>query len=385
MKLHEYQGKELLNNEGVYIPDSRLAYFAEDAWMISSDLGYPVMLKAQVLAGGRGRSGGIKKCNSAEDVRLFSRQMFGSTISTRQTGSEELKIRKILVEKALEYEKEFYLSFVIDNKSASIALIISKEGGMDVEETAIKSPQLIKKIIINPYSGFLPFYARVIATFLEIESKAADLFSLLSKLYNIYMKKECTMMEINPLVLTLDGRIVPLDVKIDIDDNALVRHKEIVRLKDFSDMDEEELEARIYGLNFIKLSGNIGCMVNGAGLAMATMDFIMQAGGNPANFMDVGGVATPETIKHGFEILSRDRRLKAIFVNIFGGIVRCDKVAAGILEATESGKMSLPVIIRLSGSNVSEGWKMLKNVDERFFPVDSVEQARDIINRIVSF
>lgn len=384
MKLHEYQGKALLRSEGVDIPESRVSYFPEEAWMISMDIGYPVMLKAQVLAGGRGKSGGIKKCNSAEEVRTQSQLMFGTVLKTKQSGAEGLKIRKVLVEKALEYEKEFYVSFVIDQKSAAIALIISKEGGMEIEELSAKSPHLINKILINPYAGFLPFHARAIAGFLNLETKISEIHTLFSKLYRIFMEKECTLLEINPLVITQQGRLVPLDVKIDVDDNALIRQKDIVRLRDLSEMDEDEIEARFYGLNFIKLDGNIGCMVNGAGLAMATMDFIKQAGGSPANFLDVGGVATPETISHGFEILTREQSLKAIFVNIFGGIVRCDKVANGIIQATKKSNVTLPIIIRLSGSNVEEGWKILNNAKGNFHPAYTVEQAKDIINRMVS-
>ncbi len=384
MKLHEYQGKALLRGEGIYIPESRVAYFPEEAWMISMNLGYPVMLKAQVLAGGRGRSGGIRKCSSAEEVRIHSRQMFGSVLVTRQTGDSGLNIRRILVEKAIEFDKEFYLSFVIDHKSAAVALIVSKAGGTGIEETAKETPDMVREIIINPYAGFLPFHARMIATFLDIETKAAELFTLLGKLYHIFTERECTMLEINPLVQTTDGKLVPLDVKIDVDDNALIRQKEITRMRDLSEMDEDEIEARFHGLNFIKLNGNIGCMVNGAGLAMATMDFIKQAGGNPANFLDVGGVATPDTIRHGFEILSRDKRLKAIFVNIFGGIVRCDKVAEGIVMAIKSNNMTLPVIIRLSGSNVEEGWRILNEANDSFFKAHTIEQARGIINSIVS-
>lgn len=384
MKLHEFQGKTLLRSEGVDIPESRVSYFPEEAWMISMDIGYPVMLKAQVLAGGRGKSGGIKKCSSAEEVRMQSQLMFGTILKTKQSGSEGLKIRKVLIEKALEFEKEFYVSFVIDQKSAAIALIISKEGGMEIEELSAKSPHLINKILINPYAGFLPFHARAIAGFLNLESKTAEIHTLFGKLYRIFMEKECTLLEINPLVMTQQGRLIPLDVKIDIDDNALIRQKDIVRLRDLSEMDEDEIEARFYGLNFIKLDGNIGCMVNGAGLAMATMDFIKQAGGSPANFLDVGGVATPETISHGFEILAREKFLKAIFVNIFGGIVRCDKVANGIIRATQNSNVTLPIIIRLSGSNMEEGWQILNNAQGNFHPAYTVEQAKDIINRMVS-
>lgn len=385
MKLHEYQGKTLLRNAGVDVPESMVSYFPEEAWMISMDTGYPVMLKAQVLAGGRGKSGGIKKCYSAEEVRTQSQLMFGSVLKTKQSGNEGLKIRKVLVEKALDYEKEYYVSFVIDRQSATIALIISKEGGMEIEDISEKSPGLIKKLLINPYAGFLPFHARTIAGFLNLETKIADIYNLFSKLYHVFMEKECTMLEINPLVITQSGRLIPLDVKIDIDDNALIRQKDVLRLRDLSELDEDEIEARFYGLNFIKLEGNIGCMVNGAGLAMATMDFIKQAGGSPANFLDVGGVATPETISCGFEILSREKTLRAIFVNIFGGIVRCDKVASGIIHATQNNNITLPVIIRLSGSNVDEGWKILENARGNFHPAYTVEQAKNIINRLVSF
>ena len=384
MKLHEYQGKAILKEEGIVLPESRLTYYPEDAWMVSMEIGCPVMLKAQVLSGNRGKSGGIKKCFDSSQVKKEAIKMFGSKIVTKQSNNQQLKIRKILVEKTVDIKKEFYVSLNMDRETASILIIISEHGGVNIEDLAQKNHDVIKKIYINPYVGFQMFHARTIASFLKINKQIEKIKQLFDKLYKIFISKDCMMLEINPLVLTTSNDIIPVDVKMDIDDNSLFRQKKIARFKDATEQIYDEVEAKFFGLNFIKLEGNIGCMVNGAGLAMATMDFIKQCGGEPANFLDVGGVATPETISKGFEILNREKNLNGIFINIFGRIVRCDKVAKAIIDATNKINISIPIVIRLSGSNLDEGLDILKKSKKNFHIASTVEEAIKHIKKIVN-
>ncbi len=383
MNLHEFQGKEILSGYGVRLPESRVAYHPDEAWMHSMQMGFPCVVKAQVHAGGRGKAGGVKFCRDAEEVKKGASAILGKRLRTAQTGANGIKVRKILVEKGVDIEKEFYFSILLNNTNRCPMIVASAAGGMDIEEVSEKTPEKIIRIDINPYAGLLSFHVRELAEFLGIghlKEKARDLFE---KLYKVFMEKECTLLEINPLMLTRQQDLIPIDVKMDIDDNALFRRREILKMRDLTEQDPDEVEARLSGLNFIKLEGNVGCMVNGAGLAMATMDFVKMAGAEPANFLDVGGVATPETIAKGFEILSRDTRVKGVFVNIFGGIVRCDKVARGIVAAASSLRPGVPVIVRLSGSNVDEGKEILKKCDIDFHLVEDVQSARDVIASIV--
>jgi len=382
MKLHEFQGKEILKEAKIRLPESSLAYFPDEAWMHSMQIGFPCMLKSQVLAGGRGKAGGIKKCNSADEVLKVARQLFGNGLSTKQTGSQKLAVRKLLVEKCIVIEKEFYFSIIIDSDSRSPLLIVSAEGGAEIEEISAKSPQAILKVPVNPYTGLQSFHVREVLAHLGLPGNRQEYFDFFQKIYGIFMQYEALLLELNPLVLDDTGALIPVDIKLDIDENALFRQPAVLKMRDLSELDPFEIEARFAGLNFIKLDGNVGCMVNGAGLAMATMDFIKMAGASPANFLDVGGVATPETISKGFEILLKDKAIRAIFINIFGGIVRCDKVAAGIVAAAENLKVEIPVIIRLSGSNLEEALQLLAKSRFSFKLAKTVEEASVILNEI---
>lgn len=361
MRLHEYQGKEILGRHGIPLPEARLAYFPDEAWLHSMQIGFPSVLKAQILAGGRGKAGGVRLCRSADEVRREAADLFGRSLVTKQTGTDGVPVRKVLVEKVVDIRRELYVSISLDRERVCPVIVVCSEGGTDVETIGIAQPEKIRKIPINPYTGYSSFHTREIMAFLDLDPARRDrIHPLFETLYRVFMDHECLLLELNPLAVTADGELVPVDVKMDVDDNALFRQRNVARMRDLSEQDMDENEARSYGLSFIKLPGTVGCMVNGAGLAMATMDFVKMAGGDPANFLDVGGIATPETIAHGFRILARQKQIRAIFVNIFGGIVRCDKVAQGIADAARSLEITIPVIIRLSGSNVEEGVRLLE-------------------------
>ncbi len=384
MKLHEYQAKEVLANYGIPVPEGRVTYFPDDAWMVSMELGLPVVLKAQVLTGGRGKAGGVKIARTSDEVRQTAQELFGKKLVTRQTGPEGVVIRKLLVEKAADIDREIYFSIVIDRTTSRPTVIASKRGGMSIEEVAEKYPEDIIKIPIDPVTGFLPYQIRRLKYDLDlmpIEKEAAKIFSAL---YKVFVEKDCSLLELNPLVLTKTGHLLAVDAKMDVDDNALYRRKEIAKMRDLTEADPDELEARFSGLNFIKLKGNIGCMVNGAGLAMTTMDIIKLAGGEPANFLDVGGEATPETIAKGFEIITRDPKVKAMFINIFGGIVRCDKVANGILQALKTVEVKIPVVIRLTGMNKEEGMSILKKSGLKFYVAHDLKEAAKMVAELAN-
>ncbi|MBP7462359.1 MAG: ADP-forming succinate--CoA ligase subunit beta [Candidatus Delongbacteria bacterium] len=384
MKIHEFQGKEILKHHGIPLPESLLAHFPDEAWMHSMVIGYPCMLKSQVLSGGRGKAGGVKKCTQADEVRQLAKTMFENAFVSHQSGPQSLVVRKLLVEKCIEIKKEFYFSMVMDVEIQSPLMMASPQGGVDIEETSISHPERIIRIPVNPYTGILAFHIRELLDFLGIGKDDNGYYEFFHKIYQVFMKYDCTMLEINPLVLDQNDTLIPVDVKMDIDENALFRQPEIIKLRDLTEYDQLEIEARLSGLNFIKLSGNVGCMVNGAGLAMATMDFIKMAGAQPANFLDVGGVATSEMITRGLEILIKDPSIRMIFINIFGGIVRCDKVAEGITTAVRNLKIEIPIIVRLSGSKVDEGMRLLKKSEFRFNIVQAVEEASEMIRSIVS-
>ncbi len=376
MRLHEYQGKELLGRHGISLPEARLAYFPDEAWLHSMQIGFPSVLKAQILAGGRGKAGGVRICQNADEVRREAADLFGRSLATKQTATEGITVRKVLVEKAVDIRRELYVSLSLDRELVCPVIVVCPEGGADIESVGIAQPEKIRKIPVNPYTGYSPFHTREISAFLGLDPSRRDkVHHLFETLYRVFMDYDCLLLELNPLAVTVDGDLVPVDVKMDVDDNALFRQRNVARMRDLSEQDMDENEARFYGLNFIKLRGTVGCMVNGAGLAMATMDFVKMAGGDPANFLDVGGVATPETIAHGFRILARQKQIRAIFVNIFGGIVRCDKVAQGIADAARSLEISVPVIIRLSGSNVAEGVGLLKSSGLNISIVSDVQEA----------
>ncbi|WP_022671371.1 ADP-forming succinate--CoA ligase subunit beta [Hippea alviniae] len=382
MKLHEYQAKEVLAQYGIPVPEGRVAYFPDDAWMVSMELGLPVVLKAQVLTGGRGKAGGVKIARTADEARQYAQELFGKKLVTKQTGPEGVVIRKLLVEKAADIEREIYFSIVIDRTTSRPTVIASKRGGMSIEEVAEKYPEDIIKIPIDPVVGFLPYQIRRLKYDLDLMAQEKEAAKLFSALYKVFVEKDCSLLELNPLVVLKSGHLLAVDAKMDIDDNALYRRKEIAKMRDLTEADPDELEARFSGLNFIKLQGNIGCMVNGAGLAMTTMDVIKLAGGEPANFLDVGGEATPETIAKGFEIITRDPKVKAIFINIFGGIVRCDKVANGIIQALKTVKVNIPVVIRLTGMNREEGMEILKKASFKFYVANDLKEAAKMVSEL---
>jgi succinyl-CoA synthetase beta subunit len=382
MKLHEYQAKELMSLYEVPIPEGRVAYFPYDAWMVAMELGFPVVLKAQVLTGGRGKAGGVKIAKTADEARDIAQELFGKTLVTAQTGPQGVRVRKLLVEKVSSIKRELYFSITIDRTIGKPVVIASKRGGMSIEEVSELYPEDIIKIPIDPAVGFLPYQIRRLKYDLDLVEQEKEISKIVSNLYKLFMDKDCSLLEMNPLVVTDTDHLVALDAKIEIDDNAIFRRKEVAKMRDLTEYDPDELEARFAGLNFIKLDGDIGCMVNGAGLAMATMDVIKFAGGSPANFLDVGGEATPDTIAKGFEIITRDSKVKAIFINIFGGIVRCDKVANGILQALKTVEVKVPIVVRLTGMNKEEGMEMLKNSGLAFSVANDIKEAAHMITQI---
>src|SRR5690349_5529392 len=363
MKIHEYQGKELLRKYGVPVPRGIVAHSPEEAYHAAKELGGDiVVVKAQIHAGGRGKGGGVKLARSADEARDLARQMLGMNLVTHQTGPEGREVRVLLIEEGLPIDKEFYLGIVLDRASGRQVFMASSAGGMDIEEVAAKTPEKIMKETIDPAVGFQPFQARKLAFGLGLPGAlVGQAVKFMQSLYNAYEQMDASLAEINPFLLTKDGRLIALDAKINFDDNALFRHKDFLNLRDLHEEEPLEIEASKFDLNYIKLDGNIACMVNGAGLAMATMDIIKLSGGNPANFLDVGGGASEEQVKNAFRILLSDPNVKAVFVNIFGGILRCDVLASGVVNAAKELKFKVPVVVRMEGTNVQQGQAILKN------------------------
>lgn len=361
MNIHEYQAKELLSNYGVRVPIGKVAFTSEEAKQIATDLNAEkLVVKAQIHAGGRGKAGGVKVTGSPEEVETIASEMLGMKLVTHQTGPEGKIVSKVLVEEASDIAKEFYLGMVIDRTSEQVVIMASPEGGTEIEEVAKNTPEKILKIHIDPSVGIQPFQCRKIAYFLELEGKAVNkAVSFIISLYNLFTEKDCSLAEINPLVLTGEGEVLALDGKLNFDDNALFRRPDIQKLQDRTEEDELELEAKEAGFSFVNLDGNIGCLVNGAGLAMATMDIIKFHGGEPANFLDVGGGATSDQVTKAFKMILSDKNVKAIFVNIFGGIMKCDTIAEGIITAANEIGIKVPLIVRLEGTNVELGRKLL--------------------------
>jgi succinyl-CoA synthetase beta subunit len=377
MKIHEYQAKELFGKFGVPIPRGRMTSSAAEAGKIAAELGTtPVVVKAQIHAGGRGKGGGVKLAQSADEAVKIAGEILGMTLVTHQTGPQGRLVRKVLIEEGLEVEKELYLGVVPDRGTASIVFMASEAGGMDIEEVAAKTPEKIIKQYIRPTDGFQGFNARALAYGLNLEPEVVKQFnSLAAKLYNLFMKHDCSLVEINPLVITKDKRLIALDGKINVDDNALYRQKDIAAYRDLDEEDPMEVEASKHNLNYIKLDGNIGNMVNGAGLAMATMDIIKLAGAEPANFLDVGGGASAEMVENGFRIILSDKNVKGVLINIFGGILRCDVLATGVVEAAKKVGIKVPVVIRMEGTNVQEGRRILNESGLDFFVASDVWDA----------
>jgi len=361
LNIHEYQAKELLSNYGVRVPIGKVAFTSEEAKQIATDLNAEkLVVKAQIHAGGRGKAGGVKVTGSPEEVETIASEMLGMRLVTHQTGPEGKIVGKVLVEEASDIAKEFYLGMVIDRTSEQVVVMASPEGGTEIEEVAKNSPEKILKVHIDPSVGIQPFQCRKIAYFLGLEGKAVNkAVSFIISLYNLFTQKDCSLAEINPLVLTGDGEVLALDGKLNFDDNALFRRPDIQKLQDKSEEDELELEANEVGISFVNLDGNIGCLVNGAGLAMATMDIVKFHGGEPANFLDVGGGATAEQVTTAFKMILSDKNVKAVFVNIFGGIMKCDTIADGIITAANEIGIKVPLIVRLEGTNVELGRKLL--------------------------
>jgi succinyl-CoA synthetase beta subunit len=374
LKVHEFQAKELLAQYHLPVPRGRVASTPDEARTIAAELGGPSVVKAQVHAGGRGKGGGIKLANSQEEARAAAEQIIGMTLVTPQTGPEGRLVRRVLVEEQTEIEREIYLAVLIDSSTGRPVLMGSAAGGMEIEEVAAENPEAIARVAIDPAAGFQPFEGRRIAFALGL---SGDLLrpavALMADLYRFFVENDCSLAEINPLVVTKDNRIIALDAKLNFDDNAAYRHPEIVALRDIDEEDPLEVRAQEQGIsNYVKLDGNIGCIVNGAGLAMATMDAIKLAGGEPANFLDIATANDPERVVNALDIITSDPGVKAMLINIFGGMARVDVIAQGIIDANEKLKLNVPIVARLAGTNLDEGVRMLSASSVR------VERAEDL-------
>lgn len=379
MKIHEYQAKALLKEFGVPVPRGIVARTPEEAEAAARELGTQiVVVKAQIHAGGRGKGGGVKLAKSPAEAREIAAQMLGMRLVTHQTGPEGREVKTLLIEEGLPIDREFYLGLTLDRSTGRNVLMASSAGGMDIEQVAEESPELILKETIDPAVGLRPFQVRKIAFGLGIPSELVNQASkFMLSLYDAYEKMDASLVEINPFLLTKDNRLIALDAKVNFDDNALFRHKDYESLRDLNEEEPLEIEASKYDLNYIKLDGNIGCMVNGAGLAMATMDIIKLAGGEPANFLDVGGGASQERVENAFRILLADPNVKAVLINIFGGIVRCDMVAKGVVAAAKNLNVSIPIVARLEGTNVEEGRRVLAESGIGIIPADGMKDAAE--------
>jgi len=363
LNIHEYQAKEIFQKYGVPTPKGKVAFSVDEAVQNAKELGGAIwVVKAQIHAGGRGLGGGVKLAKSLDEVKQYASEILGMTLVTHQTGPQGKLVQKIYIEEGVDIKDELYLGMVLDRAKEMPVMMASTEGGMEIEEVACNTPEKIIKVAIDPAIGFQGFHARKLAFGLGLDKdEQKHFFKFAKALYDVYMDNDAELIEINPLVKTGSGEFIALDAKMGFDDNALARHPDIEKMRDISEEDPDEREASEYGLSYVNLDGNIGCMVNGAGLAMGTMDTINYVGGKPANFLDVGGGANPETVAKGFEIILRNPNVKSIFVNIFGGIVRCDRVAKGILEATKLVDVQVPVIVRLDGTNAKEAAEILQN------------------------
>ena len=379
MKIHEYQAKAVLARFGVPVPRGEVAFSSAEAGEIARRLGGDIsVVKAQIHAGGRGKGGGVKLAKSPDEAEQLAKQMIGMTLVTHQTGPEGKKVGRVLIEEGLAIDRELYLSILIDRATASPVIIASAAGGMDIEEVAATEPDKILREQVDRGTGVIPFQARKLAFRMGLPGAVANKFvKLLDSIYKAFIETDASMIEINPLILTRSGDLLALDAKVTFDDNALYRHQDLRDLRDISEEDPLEVEASKFSLNYIRLDGNIGCMVNGAGLAMATMDIIKLAGGEPANFLDVGGGANAEQIKNAFRILMMDKNVKAVLINIFGGILRCDVLAQGVIAAVKELGVPVPIVVRMEGTNVEEGKRMLKESGLKFATADSMGEAAD--------
>ena len=381
MKIHEYQAKSVLARFGVPVPRGEVTFTAHDAAAIAERLGTSVVVvKAQIHAGGRGKGGGVKLAKSPHEAERLAKQMIGMTLVTHQTGPEGRKVGRVLIEEGLQIERELYLSMLIDRAAGRPVIIASAAGGMDIEEVAATHPEKILREHVDPATGVIPFQARKLAFAMGLEAGPAwKMVKVLDSVYKAFIETDASMIEINPLILTKTGDLLALDAKVTFDDNALYRHPDLREFRDLAEEDPLEVEASKFSLNYIRLDGNIGCMVNGAGLAMATMDIIKLAGGEPANFLDVGGGANAEQIKNAFRILMADKNVKAVFINIFSGILRCDVQAAGVIAAVKELGVPVPIVIRMEGTNVEEGKRMLRESGLNFTTADSMSEGANAV------
>jgi succinyl-CoA synthetase beta subunit len=378
VKIHEYQAKKVLAQFGVPIPRGEVASNPYEVYDIATRIGGTVVVKAQIHAGGRGKGGGVKLASSPAEAERIAREMIGMTLVTHQTGPEGRKVRRVLIEEGLRIKKEYYVGIVIDRTRERAVFMTSTEGGMDIEKVAAETPHLINKEYIDPAVGFQAANARRLAFGLGLTGELlAPATKVMAALYRAFEATDASLVEINPFLLTEDNKLIALDAKINLDDNALYRHKEFAELRDYYEEDPLEIQASRYGINYIRLDGNIGCMVNGAGLAMATMDIIKLAGGNPANFLDVGGGATAEQVRNAFQILLGDKNVKAVLINIFGGIMRCDIVASGVVEAARSMGVTVPMVVRLEGTNVERGQEILRTSGLKFTVAEGMKDAAE--------
>lgn len=377
MNIHEYQGKEVLKQYGVVVPEGRVAFSVEEAEAAAKELGSAVtVVKAQIHAGGRGKAGGVKIAKNLSEVRTYAEELLGKTLVTHQTGPEGKEVKRLLIEQGCDIKKEYYIGMVVDRSTDRVAMMASEEGGTEIEEVAANTPEKIFTEVIDPAVGLQPFQARNLAYAINIPSELVNkAVKFMLGLYTAFVEKDCSLAEINPLVVTGDGEVMALDAKLNFDDNALYRHKDIVALRDKDEEDPKEIEASKYDLAYISLDGNIGCMVNGAGLAMATMDIIKLHGGEPANFLDVGGGASTEKVTEAFKIILSDEKVKGILINIFGGIMKCDVIANGVIEAAKEVGLSHPLVVRLEGTNVEQGKDILAKSGLNIIPASSMDDA----------
>jgi succinyl-CoA synthetase beta subunit len=382
MNIHEYQAKSLLGQYGVAVPRGYVAYTPDEALAKAGELGGPVwVVKAQIHAGGRGKAGGVKLAKSLDEVKAAATTMLGMTLVTHQTGPEGKRVKRVYIEEGCDIKRELYLGMLIDRATSRVTVMASTEGGMDIEEVAAKTPKKILRIAIDPVMGLQPFHARKIAAGLKLEGKQVNVaVKFLQAMYDAFLSLDASIVEINPLVVTGAGELIALDAKMNFDDNALFRHHDVEELRDPDEEDPAELEASKHGLNYVKLDGSIGCMVNGAGLAMATMDIIKLYGSSPANFLDVGGGATKERVTTAFKIILSDPNVEGILVNIFGGIMRCDVIADGVVAAAREVSLHVPLVVRLEGTNVALGKKILADSG---LPITSADNLADAAEKVV--
>jgi succinyl-CoA synthetase beta subunit len=383
MNIHEYQGKEILKKYGVSVPNGKVAFTVEEAVEAAKELGTDIcVVKAQIHAGGRGKAGGVKVAKNLEEVRTYANEILGKTLVTHQTGPEGKEVKRLLIEEGCDIKKEYYVGLVLDRATSRVVLMASEEGGTEIEEVAENTPEKIFKEEIDPVIGLMPYQARRIAFNINIpHDLIGQAVKFMMGLYNAYIDKDCSIAEINPLVVTGDGKVMALDAKLNFDSNALYRQSEVLAYRDLEEEDAKEIEASKFDLSYVALNGNIGCMVNGAGLAMSTMDIINYYGGEPANFLDVGGSATAEKVTEAFKIILSDPNVKGIFVNIFGGIMKCDVIATGVVEAAKQISLQIPLVVRLEGTNVERGKQIL---GDSGLNIVAAESMADGAQKIVS-